>query len=110
MTTIRSGHVIQATGIILSFLASTFPKIFANEYIMIGIQRQGPRAESDQKLMHTQVGMAACSRCYRTSAQTRGRTVNNAGNGTGLGRKSVSLSFPYAISTNQFHKQQQLKM
>lgn len=49
MTTIRSGHIIQATGVILSFLASTFQKIFANECIVIGIQRQGSRAESDQK-------------------------------------------------------------
>lgn len=46
MTIIGSGNIIQATGVILSFLASTFSKIFANEDIMISIQRQGPEQKS----------------------------------------------------------------
>lgn len=49
MNIIGSGNIIQATGVILSFLASTFSKIFANEDIMIGIQSQGSKAEIDQK-------------------------------------------------------------
>lgn len=106
---------IQATGVILSFPAPTFSKIFANADIMTSTQRQGPEQKSirnSQKLMRAPAGASGRGCLFQvlpSPSAGEGAAINNAGNGVvsaGKGQVCPSLSH----QQTQLHVQQPLSM